>query len=263
MLHAMSETESTTTAPQVVHHKGHEAAVARYGSTRSFVLRTLYSWLTLTMLLTFTWPLLVVYAGAPEGLSPGETPIGWFQVRLLVPLIVGAAAGWLWRVSPAPTATAKPAHALALFSRASGRVWPQVMVFLAGLCLVLGLLLVASDPAAGLKWLAFGLAEAVALQLLLSGYLNAVFELLLDALPAALATLGLFALTFAIRTTLDAGTDESLSGGTFALVALAGALLGVIVGAVSLFLRARSGSLLPAVLAQWLALYIVVGLFEG
>jgi hypothetical protein len=93
--------------------------------------------------------------------------------------------------------------------------------------------------------------------------LAGVFELLLDPFPAALATLGLFALTYAIRVSLDAGTDENIGGDVVVVAAVAGAVLGAIIGAVALFLRARSGSLLPGILAHWLALYIIVGLFEG
>src|SRR5688572_8915808 len=45
--------------------KGHAAMLARYGTTRSFTMRTLYTWLTLTMLYLFTWPLLVLLTAAP------------------------------------------------------------------------------------------------------------------------------------------------------------------------------------------------------
>src|SRR5687767_3082237 len=90
--------------------KGRGAIGPRYGSTRSFVLRTLYSWLTLSMLYLFAWPLLVIYFGAPS-VPPEETPANWYQFRLFAPLLIAAIVLWLWQLSPAPAGTALRARA--------------------------------------------------------------------------------------------------------------------------------------------------------
>jgi hypothetical protein len=86
-----------------------------------------------------------------------------------------------------------------------------------------------------------------------------LFDLTLDDYRATVATLGLFALTYGMREGLDAASGS----GDFALALAAGGVLGLLIGGVSLWLRAKSGSLLPALLAQWLLLYILVGLFES
>ena len=238
--------------------KGLAAALTRYGSLRSFTLRTLYSWLTLTVLLTFSWPMLVVYAGAPNGVSPRQTPLVWFGARLLVALLSAAAAGLLWRLSPVPSAPADPARATRLFQRTSGRIWPQLLVFLSGLSALLLVLLLAIDPLGALQVALLGLAEALAIQTLLAGYLKGFFDLTLDDYRATVATLALFALTYALREGLDAASGS----GDFALALAAGGALGFLIGVISLWLRAKSGSLLPAMLTQCLLLYILVGLFE-
>jgi hypothetical protein len=239
--------------------KGLGAAVVRYGNLRSFTLRTLYSWLTLTILLTFSWPAMIVYLDAPTGVSPRATPLGWFVARLLAAALSAAAAGLLWRLSPIPATVAQPERARRLFSRASGRVWPQALVFLCGLSALLLVLLLVADPLGALQVALLGLAEALAVQLLLSGYVKGLFDLTLDDYRATVATLGLFALTYGMREGLDAASGS----GDFVLALVAGGVLGLLIGGVSLWLRAKSGSLLPALLAQWLLLYILVGLFES
>jgi hypothetical protein len=240
--------------------KGLPAAIERYGSLRAYVLRSLYSWLTLTILFTFTWPLLVVYAGAPAE-SVVDTSGGWFQIRLLLALFTGAFSTWLWWVSPVPTEVGQPSSALALLRR--GKVWPQVLVFLLGLALLLCVLLIIADPAKGLKVASYGLVEAVTVQVLLAGYMHGTFELVLEDSRAYLVTLGLFALTFAIRGGLASATQDDFGQDLLIVAAFAGAVVGLVAGGLSLFLRARSGSLLPGVLAYWLLFYILPAFFEA
>lgn len=256
---------AATVAPprhRLTREKGIDAALWRYGSVRSFTLRTLYSWLTLTLLFTFTWPMLVVFAGAPAGVPARATPVDWLLARLGIATLIAVAAAFLWRLSPVPAAVAEPWRAIRLFTRASGRVWPQLMVFLVAMSMLLTLLLALDDPAAALKIVALGAAESLAVQLLLTGYLKGVFDVLLDDYRATIATLSLFAATFAIRGGLAASTKANLGGDEFVVSLLAGALLGLLIGGASLWLRARGGSLLPGALAHLLALYILVGLFE-
>jgi hypothetical protein len=236
--------------------KGREGIVARYGSVRSFTLRLLYSWLTLTMLWTFAWPLLVLLTSAP-GVTREETPTGWFQLRLLAPLLTAAAAGWIWHLSPVPTATADRGRMLALVR--AGRVWPQVLLFLVGLPLVLSGFLLAEDAGGALKLISLTLAEAIVIQIILSGYLHGAFDLLLPDSRPELPVIGLYALTFALRNTLAASAEETLPQGELLLAASGGIVAGALVGVVSVWLRARSGSLLPGILALWL-LFLLLGL---
>jgi hypothetical protein len=242
--------------------KGHEGIVARYGSERSFTLRLLYSWLTLTMLWTFAWPLLVLLTSAP-GVPPEKTPAGWFQFRLLAPLLTAAAAGWIWRLSPVPTTTADRGRMLALARE--GRVWPQVLLFLIGLPLVLSGFLLAEDAGGALKLASLALAEAVVIQVILSGYLHGAFDLLLPEGRPELPAVGLYALTFGIRGALAAAAEETLPQGELLLAATGGILAGALIGCLSVWLRARSGSILPGILSLWL-LFLLIDLgdfYEG
>lgn len=241
--------------------KGRGAIVPRYGSQRSFVLRTLYSWLTMSMLYLFAWPLMVIYLDAP-GVPPHETPVDWYQVRLLAPLVIAVVAAWLWRLSPAPDATLSHGRVVRLF--AGGKVWPQALVFLLATPLVLTGFLIAEDPAGGLKLALLTLGEALAIQILTSGYLHAAFDIALEDGRAHLAAVGLFAATFAIRASMVVAAEQSGAGGGYTLAIVAGIVVGVIVGGISSWLRVRSGSLLPGILALWLAfLALSLGDFYG
>jgi hypothetical protein len=239
--------------------KGREAIALRYGSLRSFMLRTLYSWLTMSMLYLFTWPLAVIYLDAPA-VPPHETPIDWYQLRLLAPLAIAGVAAWLWQVSPAPAGTMARSRVAALFTQ--GRVWPQAMLFLLGTPLVLTGFLVVEDPAGGLKLALLTLAEALAIQVLTSGYLHAAFEIVLEDGRANLAAIGLYSATFAIRAAMVVAAEQAQSaGGDYTLALAAGIVVGGIVGGIATWLRARSGSLLPGILALWL-IFLMLGLTD-
>ena len=236
--------------------KGRGAIVPRYGSLRSFMLRTLYSWLTMSMLYLFAWPLAVIYLDAP-GVPPHETPADWYQLRLLAPVLIAALAAWLWQLSPAPAETTSLRRALALFRQ--GQVWPQALLFLLGTPLVLAGFLIAEDPAGGLKLVLVTLAEAAAIQVLTSGYLHAAFDIVLEDGRAHLAAIGLYAAAFAIRASMVVAAEQSEAGGDYTLAIAAGIVVGAIVGGMSSWLRARSGSLLPGILALWLT-FLMLGL---
>jgi hypothetical protein len=236
--------------------KGREAIEPRYGSLRSFMLRTLYSWLTMSMLYLFAWPLAVIYLDAP-GVPPHETPTDWYQVRLLAPALIAIVAAWLWQLSPAPAETMSRRRALALFRQ--GRIWPHALLFLLGTPLVLSGFLIAEDPSGGIKLALLTLAEALAIQVLTSGYLHAAFEIVLKDGRANLAAIGLYAAAFAIRALMVVAAEQSEAGADYTLAIVAGIVVGVIVGGIATWLRARSGSLLPGILALWLA-FLMLGL---
>jgi hypothetical protein len=236
--------------------KGEDAVVARYGSVRSFMLRTLYTWLTLTILALFTWPLLVIYADAPA-VAPQDTPLGWFQFRLLAPLLVAGAAAWLWQLSPAPVETGSLRTALGLFQR--GRVWPQLLVFLLGTIVVIAIFLLVEDTAGALKLLSLTFAEAAVIGIVISGYLHAAFDVVLHDDRANLAAIGLFALTFVIRGVVAIASEADVSQAELISAGIAGLIGGALIGGVVTMLRSRSGSIVPGILGLWL-LFLLLGL---
>jgi hypothetical protein len=219
------------------------------------MVRTLYSWLTMSMLYLFAWPLAVIYLDAP-GVPPQDTPLDWYQIRLLAPALIAVVGAWLWQLSPAPAGTIARGRALALFRQ--GRIWPQALLFLLGTPLVLTAFLLAEDPAGGIKLALLTLAEALAIQILTSGYLHAAFEIVLEDGWANLAATGLYAAAFAIRAAMVVASEQS-DGGPYTLAVVAGIVVGLIVGGISSLLRARSGSLLPGILALWLT-FLALGL---
>ncbi len=233
--------------------KGRDAVAARFGSERSFVFRTLYTWLTLTILYLGVWPMLVIYAGAP-GVDPEDTPLDWYQLRLLAPLLTALAAGWLWQASPVPAETAARERVVALARR--GRLWPQVLLFMAGTIAVVALFLLAEDAGGGLRLLLLTLAEAAVIGVVISGYLHGALDLVLRPRQATLAASGLYALTFAMRAMLAVASQES---GDVLVALAAGLLAGLLIGLAAGGLRAASGSIVPGILGLWL-LFVVLGL---
>lgn len=220
----------------------------------------MYTWLNLTILLTFGWPALVSFFGAPAG-TPDETPAEWLLPRLMIPLVTGLLVARFWRTSQVPADVARPKAALRLFT--AGQVWPQVVLFLTGLLVALAIYIVVVDPAAGLKVLLLGLAETLVIQMLVAGFVKSTFEVL-DAEPlrAFLICTGFFALTFAARSGIAAAQQSSPGEVSIMAATLAGVVAGGLVGAVTLFLRDRSGSLYPGVVAQLLVVAIIPVFFD-
>ena len=238
--------------------KGREAAATRYGSERSFALRLLYSWLTLTILYLFTWPLLVIYADAPA-VNPDDTPVDWFQPRVLAPALTALAAWWLWRLSPVPNVTLSVERALAPFR--TGRLWPQLMFFLVGTTVVISIFLLMADPAGALKLVLLTLAEAAVIQIVISGYVHGAFEMLLGDRRADVIAVGTYGATFGLRGLLAAASGTETGSGEMIVALLAGVVVGVIIGAIATLLRNRTGSLLPGFLALWLT-FLLLGMAD-
>lgn len=229
--------------------KGYDALTARYGSVRSFTGRLLYSWLTLTMLFLFPWPLAVLLAGA-TGQSSWETPLDWFQVRFIPPALVAVIVAWLWSVSPVPTDTMQRARLLAPFR--TGRLWPQVMVFFLGMIVLTSVLMMLENTGGALKLTLLTCAEAAVITVLISGYMHSAFDVLLEDFRSGAPVVMLYALTFGIRGALATATEEVLGQDQLFVALSAGIVGGALIGAAAVFLRNRSGSLLPGFLALWL-----------
>jgi len=229
--------------------------VLRFGSERGATVRTLYAWLNLTLLLVFAWPLLVVFFDAPS-VTPADTPGDWFALRLAAPVLVTAIALRIWWASGAPRHVAVRAGLRDL--AASGQLWIQVTAFLAILTVVLAVVLLLSDPTAAAKVLLLGLFEALAIQLIVPGYVKTTFEALeADPGRAFWICVALLALTFALRGTMVAAVEPDVAPEVVAGAAIALGLAGVLLGAAFVYLRDRTGSLLPGILLAWLVLAIV------
>lgn len=229
--------------------------VLRFGSERGATVRTLYAWLNLTLLLVFAWPLLVVFFDAPS-VTPADTPGDWFALRLAAPVLVTAIALRIWWASGAPRHVAVRAGLRDL--AASGQLWIQVTAFLAILTVVLAVVLLLSDPTAAAKVLLLGLFEALAIQLIVPGYVKTTFEALeADPGRAFWICVALLALTFALRGTMVAAVEPDVAPEVVAGAAIALGLAGVLLGAAFVYLRDRTGSLLPGFLLAWLVLAIV------
>lgn len=229
--------------------------VLRFGSERGATVRTLYAWLNLTLLLVFAWPLLVVFFDAPS-VTPADTPGDWFALRLAAPVLVTAIALRIWWASGAPRHVAVRAGLRDL--AASGQLWIQVTAFLAILTVVLAVVLLLSDPTAAAKVLLLGLFEALAIQLIVPGYVKTTFEALeADPGRAFWICVALLALTFALRGTMVAAVEPDVAPEVVAGAAIALGLAGVLLGAAFVYLRDRTGSLLPGTLLAWLVLAIV------
>lgn len=228
--------------------------IARYGSSRSAAGSTLFSWLNLSLLLAFGWPALVVFFDAPA-VSIENTPDDWFALRLGVAAAGAGLTLLLWKLSPVTVHVATRRAIMGIFRK--GIFWTQAVLFLAGVSLLLSALLLETDPGPASKVVSFGLVEAIAIQALLSGYMKSALDVLFPIRQSFLYVLGLFAAFFGLRSFAFAVTAAN-GGENTILALLAGGLLGVAFGVVSLFLRDRSNSLLPGILMHWIVFHLVV-----
>lgn len=240
---------------------GQRTLTARGGSQRSTVLRAIYTWFNLTLLLIFGWPALIFFTDAPAS-QPRYMPNDWFIARLLITVLVLILVIRFWRSSGISGRVARFDNAMALFEGTWLR--QQVPLFLLGTTVILVGLLLSSAFVPALRILTLGLAEALAAQALIAGYVKGILdELNMGSWKSFLIATGLFVATFALRSTVATGT-QSGTGMELVLTALiAGAVLGIIVGVVSLTLRDRLDSLLPGILAHWLFLGIIPPFIEG
>lgn len=229
--------------------------VAYFGSERDAALRALFQWLNLTLLLMLPWPAVVTFLDAPS-VRPENTPFDWFLLRLAAPLVVLLITVRFWRLSGAPgeVATARPVVELISQNRLIG----QIVLFLVGLALSTSALLLLNDPSRAAKTLSVGLAESLAIQVLIAGYVKSVLETL-DGQPVSifLACLALFAVTFAIRSTLAALIQPDATAGLVIGALGGGIIVGLVIGAGSLMLRDRTASLVSGVALQLLLATII------
>jgi hypothetical protein len=222
---------------------------------RNATLRVLSAWFNLTLVYVMAWPLLVVLFDAP--LDPSaELPFGWFVLYLLPLLAVLAIEVRLWRVNRLST---EPLHwrlGLAMFRR--GGWQGQVALVLVVLTLVCTVLLFAAAPVNAVQALIGGLARAIALQLLVAGYVKGMLDQL-GAHPGRVYWLGvgMFAVTIAGETAVAVAARQNPTLEEVMLAFSAGALLGVLLGLASMSLRGHSGGVIPGILLQLLVFGLI------
>jgi hypothetical protein len=217
---------------------------------RNATLRVVSAWFNLTLIYVMAWPLLVVLFDAPLD-PPGELPFGWFLLFLIPPLAVLAIETRLWRVNQLPTESMHWRSGLAMFRR--GGWQGQVALVLVALTLVCTVLLFAAAPVNATQALIGGLARALALQLLVAGYVKAMLDQL-GAHPSRVYWLGvgMFTLTVAAETAIAVAARQNPTLEDLLLAFSAGALLGVLLGLASMSLRGQTSSVFPGVLLQLL-----------
>ena len=229
--------------------------IARYDSGRNAILRTLYAWFNLTLLLSFTWPALVVFFEAPLSSVP-NTPTDWYLLRLAAPAAVLLIGARLWWTSGAPVYVASPSRLAGL--RELGPLWTQLQVFLLLLSLALTVVLIVSDPPSALKATLFGLVEAAAVQVMISGYVKTTLESLGALASRAFWTCAvLFGVVFALRGGLAAAIQPDSITSVVIAAGAAGFVAGLALGIVFLYLRDRTASLLPAIFLNWLVVALI------
>jgi hypothetical protein len=228
--------------------------IARHGSHRAAVGATLFIWVNLSLLLAFGWAVLVIALDAPP-VGVEVLPADWFAARLAIAVVGAGLTVLFWRSSQVPTAPMSREAITGIFQR--GVLWTQGMLFLIGVSAVLGVLLLSANPAQAARLLSFGVVEVFAIQALFSGFVKTAFDILLDRKLAFLIVTGLFAAFFGLQSMAISITAAD-AGQNYLLALVAGGVLGAVVGAVSLALRDRSGSILPSILFHLLLFYLLI-----
>lgn len=232
--------------------------IERHGSQRSAIGSILFAWLNLSLLMAFGWAALVLVFDAPAiGLE--VLPLDWFVIRFGIMLVAAVFTVLLWRSSDVPTWSMSTEAVTSLFKR--GMIWTQVMLFLIGVSLVLAWFLLMLNIGQASRLLIFGVVEVFAVQALFAGYVKTGMDVFLSRARSFLLVTGLFSLFFASQS-FALAISSAEGGQNYGLAFAAGAFLGAVVGAVTLLLRDRSGSILPGFLVQMLVFYLFIPFLE-
>ncbi len=235
--------------------RAHAGLILRYDSERNAILRTLYGWLNLTLLLSFAWPALVVFFEAPL-LNVANTPLDWFLLRIGAPATVLIVSARLWWASGVPGHVANPARVGDF--RSLGPIWIQILAFIILLSLALSAVLLIDNPSHAAKVLLFGLVEAAAIQVVLPGYVKTSLETVGgDPSRVFWICVFLYGITFALRGGLAAAIRPDSIPSVVAGASVGGLIAGLILGFAFVYLRDRTASLLPGIVLQCLVVALV------
>jgi hypothetical protein len=163
------------------------------------LFKRLYRWLNLTLIQQGVWPLLVVLAGAPAGPVAG-TPLPWWAGRIAGPALAAVLA-WLYlRQRPGLPAAAADGAGRGTWTdggtvgAATGNAAARWA--LPVLAVMLAVARIAAGPAdAAAKLVLFGLADAVAFQLIHFGVVRRSWA---DEQAGTVAAVGLFAASWGL-----------------------------------------------------------------
>lgn len=242
------ETSLTTNASEAVRELSE-------GERRAASLRVLSAWFNITVLNVMAWPLIVVAFDAPLD-PPAELPLGWFLVYMVPAAAVLVLTARLWRVNQLSLESLGWRPALAMYRR--GGWQGQLALVLATLTLVTTVLLLVAKPLEGVQALLSGVARALAVQLLIAGYVRSMLaQFGADPSRVYWFGVGMFTLTIAAETAIAVAARQNPGVNELMLAFSAGALLGVLLGMASMSLRGRTGSLIPALLLQLLLFSLI------
>jgi hypothetical protein len=203
-------------------------------------LRRLTRWLNLTAVHQAAWPVLVLLAGDTMR-RPAESSTGEVLGMAVCPLIAALIAVGLIR-GKLGALPAVPVHSVVADQVRLIALGLPVMVFLARF--------VFDDASATWKIGLVGAANVAAYHLIHFGVVRSMF-------PHPATITGLFGVSWAVHQIADSLARDT--GGSYALHALSGFSVGVVVAAVAQVLHRWPGGRLTAPAAHWLVIYLIFG----
>lgn len=221
------------------------------------VLRKLYRWFNLTVIQHAVWPVLVALFAAPQ-VSIADTPWDWYLGRIAGPMLAFVLAlGYLRRgIAKGIETTALPYIKV---PSVSGTVAQLARWFLIGLpimVLVARLLAGPIDDVVKVALLGF---------LTTAAYHAINFWIVPLSFPEGARGMEigtvLFGVSWGLGDVLKVGSSSA--GGNLVLAFLAGLTVGVLVALACRALRRWPGGTLPAPMAQWLVITLILGFASG
>ena len=230
-------------------------------SERLSLFKRLYRWLNLTLVHHGVWPLAAILLAGPT-VGVADVDWGWWGVRVLGPLVAAGLAALVLVQKPVVHFDAKGQPIVAppqptMMVRERSPLQSQAAFMLVGLPIMLALVrLVAGPVEPAVKVIVFGLADAIAFQVIHYGVVERSFG---PGRRGPELAMFLFAASWALRDVILA----SLDGGAvdYPLTIAGGLALGLAIAAISRSLRRWPGGFAPAVGAQVLLVTLVFGFF--
>lgn len=215
--------------------------------------RRLYRWLNLTLVHQGLWPLILVLGTTVPALSVAALPLPWFAARLAGPLLATLLALVYLIQKPAPPATAEALIDAGGFP--VDRLRQQVGLLLPGLALTLVMVrLVVGPVEPAARIIGFGVADVLAFQLIHFGVVARSWP---DTESGVIAAVGLFAGSWGLRELFLAAVGSAAAN--LPLAFGGGAVVGLLVGLLSLLLRSWPGGFWPAAAMHLMVIFLIFG----
>ena len=216
-------------------------------------LRKIYRWFNLSVIQHAVWPVLVALFAAPQ-VSVADTPWDWYLGRLAGPLLAFVLAlGYIRRaVGRGIENTSLPA---VWVPDAPGRIAQQARYLLIGLPFMVLIARLLGGPVDEVVRIAvLGLATAAAFHAINFWIVPLGFP---DGYRGLDIGTVLFAISWGMGDVLRVGASSE--GGNLVIAFLAGTTAGLLVALVCRGLRRWPGGTLPAPMAQWLVITLILG----